>query len=459
MNGLTFEISTPSVRGTGPDVRDLPTYGALKCESACMADDSDGLFNPSSLRRSTRDDHTGDAARSTGPGALPPPGVDSRAIAMRKSRNRFIVQTAPSSRMSSNRAFPEPSSMAGPPPAGVEAVANWFEHQPAGRQRFRWALRDSLDELMDGQRTGRWCYQHLSKTEKTYLGTAVEINLTKEFFIPAGDDLDWKVAGAELDCKFSKDLAGWEIPMEMYVCADHADQSGNADHPALLVWLDDDRGRWAAGVLQISDELLRWKSGGGQAEGERVRAYNRDNKRKVSDPALPLIRWLWGGVQTDLPTNLLLHLDPAARQRIFSAADGRLGSGQKRINQLFKEVTGRIVGRQTVLTVAQQDDAPKRARDARLLLRPEGYLVLGHQESHPHIAHLLRLTVPVKGEWISVRVAEVDAEDTRPKAFIQGSWWSAAQSSDPTTAAPLLDEPGLTHLLAAQCRRRRGLPI
>src|SRR4051812_18145145 len=51
-------------------------------------------------------------------------------------------------------------------------------------------------------------------------------------------------------------------------------------------------------------------------------------------------------------------------------------SGQKRVDQLFRDVQGRIVGRQVVLTVAQQDDAPKRARAARLDLQPEGILVL-----------------------------------------------------------------------------------
>lgn len=371
--------------------------------------------------------------------ALPAPSVDSRAGAIRKTRNRFEIRAAPPTPMSKQHRFPD-SSVEADTPAAVEAVAKWFEKQQQSRERFRWALRDSLDELMDGQRTGRWCYQHLSKTEKTYLGTAVEINLGREFLIPSGGDLDWRVAGADLDCKFSKDLGGWEIPMEMYLCADHGKvRSGKADHPALLVWFDDDHGEWAAGVLQITDELLRWKKPDPSRPGMRERAYNRDNKRKISDAALPHIRWLWGGLQHDLPSNLLLHLDPLARERIFSAASNRRqGSGQKRINQLFREVTGRIVGRQTVLIVAQQDDAPKRARDSRKLLRDEGYLVLGHQESHPEIARLLHLTVPVKGEWISVRVAAVEERDVRPKVYLQGRWWGIAQPGEPIAAAPSL---------------------
>lgn len=143
----------------------------------------------------------------------------------------------------------------------IAPFVTWFCSQPEARERFRWALRDSLDEVLDGQRTGRWAYQHLTKTEKTYLGTAIEVNLTKEFAIGNGVDLDWSIAGVDIDCKFSKDFGGWEIPMEMYLCADHGERSGRANHPAVLTWVDDDTSQWAVGIVRITDERLRWKKG------------------------------------------------------------------------------------------------------------------------------------------------------------------------------------------------------
>ncbi|WP_433166362.1 NaeI family type II restriction endonuclease [Kribbella sp. CA-247076] len=314
-------------------------------------------------------------------------------------------------------------------PLELAPLVEWFDGQHEARERFRWALRDSLDECMDGQRTGRWCYQHLSKTEKTYLGTAVEINLTKEFKIDNGVDLDWRIASMDVDCKFSKDLGGWEIPMEMYVCADHGERSGRADRPALLVWFNDDTSQWAAGLITISDEILRWKIA--TATGQRVRAYNRDNKRKIDPEHITDVYWLWGGLQTDLPTNLILSLPDEVRARIFAFPT----SGQKRVNQLFREVQGRLVGRQTVLTVAQQDDAPKRARDARLQLRDEGVIVLGHQDMHPKIATALGLTVPVKGEWIAARLKRAAIGDV--KSFqVDGTRWTLANESDPVEPAP-----------------------
>lgn len=358
---------------------------------------------------------------------------DSRARAMRRRRNTFRTHPVPTQPMGR-----VPVAFAPQPrreqnrPGELTPILEWFDGEPDARERMRWALRDSLDELLDGQRTGRWAYQHLSKTEKTYLGTAVEVNLTKEFEFENGVDLDWQIAGQDVDCKFSKDLGGWEIPMEMYRCADHGARQGKADHPALLIWLNDDRSQWAAGLLTITDERLRWRHG--SATGDRSRAYNRDNKRRLADPTAAEIYWLWGGVQADLPRNLLLQMNAAARERIFSHPR----SGQARVDQLFREVQGTIVSRQMVLTVAQQDDAPKRARDARLHLRGEGLLLLGHQESHPRIASVLELPVPVKGEWIAVRVVPVEHTDTRRFFTVEGQRWAKAASDEPITPAPVL---------------------
>lgn len=330
------------------------------------------------------------------------------------------------------RAWALESELDQTPPPELEPIIDWFEQEPDARERFRWALRDSLDELLDGQRTGRWAYNHLSKTEKTYLGTAVEVNLTKEFELPNGEDLDWKIAGIDIDCKFSKDLGGWEIPMEMYLCADHGDRQGKRNQPALLVWFDDTTSSWAAGLVIITDDRLRWKT---NSNGEyAARSYNRDNKRRLADRSSSDVHWLWRGLQTDLPHNLLLQMNPQVRQRILSPTL----SGQRRVDQLFWELQGRIIGRETILTVAQQDDAPKRVRDARLHLRPEGIVILGHQDAHPVIAATLGLPVPVKGEWVSVRVVPVSGDDYRTTVTtVDGQRWALANENDPMSPGPI----------------------
>ncbi|MER6517248.1 MULTISPECIES: NaeI family type II restriction endonuclease [unclassified Streptomyces] len=364
---------------------------------------------------------------------------ESRAVAAKHSRrNSFRTWDPPRELMSKMpREWRIQSGLTQHIPDDLAPFVEWFYNQPEARERFRWALRDSLDELLDGQRTGRWAYQHLTKTEKTYLGTAVEVNLTKEFAIPNGADLDWSIADSDIDCKFSKDLGGWEIPMEMYLCADHGDRSGHADHAAVVTWMNDDKSQWAAGIVRITDERLRWKKER-HANGDRVRAYNRDNKRKLSDRAKSEVFWLWGGLQTDLPTNLLRHLDPEARERILTASlPRRRSSGQQRVNQLFREVQNRLIGRQTVVTVGQQDDAPKRARDARKALRPKGIVVLGHQGTHPRIARALGLPEPIKGEWISTRLVPVSCDDARPKFSLKGQFWACAGADELSHPEPV----------------------
>ncbi len=123
-------------------------------------------------------------------------------------------------------------------------------------------------------------------------GTAVEVNLTKEFEFPNGEHLDWRIAGIDIDCKFSKDLGGWEIPMEMYLCVDHGGRQGKADHPALLTWFDDTTNQWAAGLVTVTDDRLWWRSD--KTTGALIRGYNRDNKRRLADTSAGIVFWLWG---------------------------------------------------------------------------------------------------------------------------------------------------------------------
>ena len=221
-------------------------------------------------------------------------------------------------------------------------------------------LRETIDQLLDGQHTGRWDWQTLRKTEKTHMGTLVEINLHREFDFADGATMDYRIGGIEVDCKFSQSLGGWELPPE------------SVGHLCLLLWANDDASRWEAGLIRVHETDLR--PGG-----------NRDAKRRLTEEAESRILWLYENPA--LPENLLLHLGDATRERIFDAGGAR-SSGQARINELFRAIQQRVIPRSAILTVATQDDAMKRARDARLPkhLGSEGILVLGHQEQDPLVA-------------------------------------------------------------------------
>jgi len=210
----------------------------------------------------------------------------------------------------------------------------------------------------------------LEKTEKTYIGTKVEILFKFDFDLPDGEKLDTRIEGAEVDIKCTV-LKDWMIPQEAI------------GELCLLVRIDDTRSKFWIGVIRAEKAVLRT-------------GVNRDRKHSLSAVGKRTIHWIVDG--GDLPENLLASLAPDIRERIL-----RPKSGQARIKELFRLVQGKIIPRVAIETVARQKDPMKRARDARKHLRAEGILVLGHQGEDPIIAGKLGLPVPNKGEMISIR--------------------------------------------------------
>ena len=241
---------------------------------------------------------------------------------------------------------------------------NGFEEKAAK------TLRRALDEVIDGMRTGRWSVDSLEKTEKTYIGTKVEILFKFDFELPRGNKLDFRIHDTEVDIKCTV-LKDWMIPQEA------------VGELCLLVKIDDKRSKFSIGVIRATPTVLR--------KGE-----NRDKKNSLSAEGKNSILWLVeDGI---LPVNLIATLDPEIREKIFRNRK----SGQARINELFRLVQGRIIPRVAIETVAQQVDSMKRARDARGPLKSEGILVLGHQGEDPKIAISRGYPAPKKGEMISI---------------------------------------------------------
>lgn len=167
-------------------------------------------------------------------------------------------------------------------------------------------MRNTFDQLYDGQRTGRYRKDQLFKTEKTHCGTLVEINLQREFKFHDGTALDYQTGGIEVDCKFSW-TGGWMIPPEAL------------DQICLVISADDTATpKWSMGLVRVTEDRLNT---GNNMLNERGRNA---------------IAWLFQDAA--LPPNVLLQLDEAAVNRIFSHA-----SGQRRINELFRAALGKRV--------------------------------------------------------------------------------------------------------------------
>lgn len=284
-------------------------------------------------------------------------------------------------------------------------VAEWFRSRPDMEATFEQALRRAIDEVLDGARTRRYDVETLAKTEKTYVGTKVEIVCQAAFELPRGASMDYSVDGIEVDAKFtlSKPL-GQSIPREA------------VGHICLLLHADDRRSRFTVGLLRISEDVLN-------------PGRNQDGKRTLAPAAAHRVVWLVPDGR--LPENFLLNLDPVARDKVLAAA---ARSGQAAVDELFRQVQGRLIKRDVILAITSQSDGPKRVRDARLHLRSEGILVLGHQDEHPAIAEALGLPVPGKGSWISVRV--VPCDDGRPHVVIQGVRYAVALAAEEPRPGP-----------------------
>ena len=241
------------------------------------------------------------------------------------------------------------------------------------------------------------------KTEKTHAGTLVEIALARALRLADGTTLDYTIAGADVDCKFSHRLGGWMVPPEA---------EGKL---LLLVQASDEDGTWSAGLLRAAGENLR-------------PAGNRDGKRGLGDRGRAAVRWLHA--RAPLQENALIRLPERDATAVFA-----LPSGQQRVNELFRRAQRMRVSRTVVATVAMQDDYMKRVRGgggARDQLRAEGIVIFGDYAGDQVLASALGLPRPGPGEFVSARLARRPAAPA-PAATALGA---AARAAEAPVAAP-----------------------
>lgn len=284
-------------------------------------------------------------------------------------------------------------------------VAHLQQLDPQGT-RTATVLRDTLDQLYDGLHTGRYRWDQLHKTEKTHCGTLVEINLHREFDFDDGIAMDYRIAGIDVDCKYSQTMGGWMIPPE------------SMGHLCVVVTADDPNATWSMGVVRIHEDIL---TAGG----------NRDAKKTISAVGRQSIQWIFHNAA--LPPNVLLLLPRPTVDALMA-----LPNGQQRIDQIFRVAQCQRIGRGVIATLGQQDDYMKRVRyngGSRSRLQPEGIVILGHYDGHKHIAQALGIPVPGRGESVGVRLAPA-AKAGAGVATISGKLWRVATAADPVVAAP-----------------------
>lgn len=231
-------------------------------------------------------------------------------------------------------------------------------------------LRKAIDEVIDSPRTGRFTVDELEKTEKTYLGTKVEVFLRNWLGFPKGKILDLSIDGIEVDVKNTMG-DNWMIPIEA------------VGLPCLLVKTDEKLARFSIGIIVARPAYLRSKP-------------NRDGKRGIATAGQQNIQWLFRDAQ--YPQNMWNNFSKEVRAKIMQPR-----SGTKRVDALFRYVQEKPISRSHVLAVAPQKDAMKRLRKnggARDSLAKDGIALLSGNYDKDLIS-ALRLPPCKKDEFIS----------------------------------------------------------
>jgi hypothetical protein len=230
-------------------------------------------------------------------------------------------------------------------------------------EKLRSFFRSAIDEVIDTARTGRFFFDELEKTEKTYLGTKFEILLRDWLQLPKGIKLDLLIGEREVDVKSTTGGgSGWMIPPEAL------------DQFCILLRVNETKAKCAIGIVRCRECYLN--SGA-----------NRDAKKTFSKSGTENIWWLVSNF--DYTPNFWTLIDDNLRNAIMTS-----GAGTKRLAVLFENCLGMPISRVQVQAIAAQDDFMKRIRKnggARDILSPKGIAIL-YSETDRELMNQLGLT-------------------------------------------------------------------
>lgn len=233
-------------------------------------------------------------------------------------------------------------------------------------------IRRAIDEVIDAPRTRRFVLDECEKTEKTYLGTKIEILFRDAIGQPKGASLDLDLGGVDTDIKHSIGTT-WMIPKEA------------VGRPCVLITENENTARFGLGLVVCRPENLT--SGG-----------NRDAKLQVS--AVGRANILWLAKDMPYPRNIWQGFDP----KLMSLITSHRG-GAQRVAELFRHLQRTPIPRSAIPAIASQLDPLKRVRangGARDILQSEGIAILWGQNDRELIS-ALGFGPILSDEFISVR--------------------------------------------------------
>jgi hypothetical protein len=246
-------------------------------------------------------------------------------------------------------------------------------------------IRQAIDEVIDAPRLRRFVLSELEKTEKTYIGTKIEILLRNHLALERGKVLDVRVDGIEVDIKNTIG-SGWMIPKEAL------------GHPCILIKADEEKSLCSFGILVMEAEVLTGRP-------------NQDGKKSVSSSGLSSVHWLLR--DAPYPRNFWQGVSPEILAEITGPT-----AGTPRLVLLFRRFMRIPISRETILALAPQKDTLKRLRKnggARDQLMRDGVALLSGKY-HGDLIHRLGLPDCGPTEFISIRPTEKAGIDLLRKA-------------------------------------------
>jgi hypothetical protein len=244
-------------------------------------------------------------------------------------------------------------------------------------KKFGQAVRQAIDEVLDGPRTGRCRLAELAKTEKTYVGTKVEIVVRTSLGLERGPILDLEIEGHPVDIKWAMNSV-WQIPQEAI------------GQLCLCIGGLGEVSRFQVGLIRCNEKWLNF--------GE-----NRDRKRTLSatgrSEMTPLVP------SSPLPVNFVEQMDHEMRIAVMGEP-----TIQTRITSLFTMLPRTPIPRNAIATVARTTGDPlRRVRADAWAGKPLGDMkILSAKYGNP-VVEALGYQPLERDEFMSVPTSEIDA--------------------------------------------------
>lgn len=184
----------------------------------------------------------------------------------------------------------------------LEEVFKYLQQFPNFNAVIGQAIRQAIDEVIEGPRTGRWKVDALEKVEKTYIGTRVEIIVRSALGLEKGSTLDYVIVGHEVDAKFTL-LKAWMIPQEA------------VSQLCLLLAADDENLKFSAGLVRTTPDISNHTTlGTAGVKPHHPKANHATTRRRAMGA---------GGMGERSPKLAPKERDPARRERP-QAAESRM---------------------------------------------------------------------------------------------------------------------------------------